>query len=203
MNTPYGAYPFPREMRHGVWSVTKTAAGMLTLLRMAQKYGDEVLDYRIRDYLDVTATHDGWEHVTFRNAMSMATGIGTGTLNIDPNNIGSGDASNPSNNAGVDDYMAWYLEPTLAGKLDEVFKIPSYPWGPGEHARYRDRDIFTLSAALESFYKKKEGDGRRPLADDGRRGLSADRHSPHLHDPDPGDQWAWNADTGLGNLCVD
>ena len=158
MNTPYGAYPFPREMRHGVWSVTKTAAGMLTLLRMAQKYGDEVLDYRIRDYLDVTATHDGWEHVTFRNAMSMATGIGTGTLNIDPNNIGSGDASNPSNNAGVDDYMAWYLEPTLAGKLDEVFKIPSYPWGPGEHARYRDRDIFTLSAALESFYKKKEGE---------------------------------------------
>lgn len=158
MNTPYGPYPFPREMRHGVWSVTKTAAGMLTLLRMAQKYGDEVLDYRIRDYLDVTAAHDGWEHVTFRNAMSMATGIGTGTLNIDPNIIGTGDASNPSNKAGFDDYMAWYLEPTLAGKLDEVFKIPSYPWGPGEHARYRDRDIFTLSAALESLYREKEGE---------------------------------------------
>lgn len=157
MDTPYGPYPFPREMRHGVWSVTKTAAGMLTLMRLAEKYGVEVLDYRIRDYLDVTATHDGWENVTFRNAMSMATGIGTGTLEVEPNVIGTGDASNPANNAGIDDYMAWYLAPTLAEKLGEVFRIPGYPWGPGENARYRDRDIFTLSAAMESLYKKKEG----------------------------------------------
>ena len=157
MNTPWGPYPFPREMRHGVWSVTKTAAGMLTLMRMAQKYGDEVLDYRIRDYLDVTATHNGWDDVTFRNAMSMATGIGMGTLNVDPNVIGLGDSSDPENNAGFDKYMAWYLAPTLKEKLTEAFKIPSYPWGPGEHARYRDRDIFTLSAALESLLKKKEG----------------------------------------------
>ena len=157
MDTPWGPYPFPREMRHGVWSVTKTAAGMLTLMRMAQKYGYEVLDYRIRDYLDVTATHDGWDDVTFRHAMSMATGIGTGTLDVSPNNIGVGDASNRENNAGFDDYMAWYLAPTLEQKLGEMFKIPSYPWGPGENARYRDRDIFTLSAALESLLKKKEG----------------------------------------------
>ncbi len=157
MDTPFGPYPYPREMRHGVWSVTKTAAGLVTLLRMAQKYGNDVLDYRIRDYLDVTATHDGWENVTFRHAMSMATGIGTGTLNVKPNIIGLGDASNPANNAGFDDYMAWYLAPTLKAKLGEVFRVPSYPWGPGEHARYRDRDIFTLSAALESLYKQKEG----------------------------------------------
>ena len=39
MDTPFGPYPFPHEMRHGVWSVGKTAAGMLTLLRMAEKYG--------------------------------------------------------------------------------------------------------------------------------------------------------------------
>jgi len=157
MHTPYGNYPYPREMRHGVWSVTKTAAGLLTLMRMAQKYGDEVLDYRIRDYVDVTATHDGWNDVTFRNAMSMATGIGTGTLDVNPNIIGSGDASDPANNGGFDDYMAWYLAPTLTAKLAEVFKVPSYPWGPGVHARYRDRDIFTLSAALAGLYRAKEG----------------------------------------------
>ena len=40
MRTAYGDYPYPREMRHGVWSVTKTAAGLLTLMRMAHKYGD-------------------------------------------------------------------------------------------------------------------------------------------------------------------
>jgi len=158
MATPYGDYPYPREMRHGVWSVTKSAAGFVTLSRMAQKYGDEILDYSVKNYVDVTAEHDGWDQVTFRHAMSMATGVGTGTLDVNPNNIGVGDASNPENNAGIDAYMAWYLAPTLKEKLDEVFKIPSYPWGPGEHARYRDRDIFTLSAAIDGLYREKEGE---------------------------------------------
>ena len=159
MRTPYGDYPFPREMRHGVWSVTKTAAGLVTLLRMAQKYGDEVLDYRIHDYLDVTATHDGWDNVTFRHAMSMTTGVGTGTLNTNPNIIGSGDASGSSDEEEFAAYMAWYLAPTLKEKLRHVFAVPDYPWRPGVHARYRDRDIFTLSAALASLYRSKEGPG--------------------------------------------
>lgn len=158
MNTPFGPYPYPHEMRHGVWSVTKTAAGMLALMRVAQKYGDEVLDYKIKDYVDVTADHEGWENVTFRNTFSMATGVGTGTLNVTPNNIGTGDASSPSNNAGYDDYMTWYFAPTLEEKLDEMFKIPSYPWGPGEHARYRDRDIFMGSVALEALLREREGE---------------------------------------------
>ena len=127
-------------------------------MRMAQKYGDEVLDYRIGDYLDVTADHDGWDNVTFRHAFSMATGIGTGTQDVSPNDIGVSDASNPANNAGFDDYMAWYFAPTLDEKLDEIFRIPSFPWGPGEHARYRDRDIFAGAAALEALLRDKEGE---------------------------------------------
>ncbi len=158
MDTPFGPYPYPHEMRHGVWSVTKSAAGMLTLMRMAHKYGYEVLDYHINDYLDINAKHDGWENVTFRQVVSMATGIGTGTHNVTPNNIGAGDASRPQNNAGFDEYMDWYFAPTLEEKLDEVFKVPSYPWGPGEHARYRDRDIFVGSAALEALLREKEGE---------------------------------------------
>ncbi|MBW2543772.1 MAG: hypothetical protein JRF15_16960 [Deltaproteobacteria bacterium] len=157
MDTPYGPYPYPREMRHGVWSVTKTAAGFVTLLRMAQKYGDEILDYKIADYLDVTAPHKGWDEVKFRHASSMATGIGTGPTNTDPNIIGSGDASGGADPAALAAYMDWYLAPTLAAKLHHVFQVPNYPWGPGEFARYRDRDIFTLSAALDSLYKRKEG----------------------------------------------
>ena len=158
MDTPFGPYPYPHEMRHGVWSVTKSAAGMVTLMRMAHKYGYEILDYHINDYLDISAKHDGWKNVTFRNVFSMATGIGTGTNNVTPNNIGAGDASRPQNNAGFDDYMAWYFAPTLEEKLDEVFKVPSYPWGPGEYARYRDRDIFVGSAALEALLREKEGE---------------------------------------------
>ena len=158
MNTFFGPYPYPHEMRHGVWSVTKTMAGMLTLMRMAQKYGYEILDYKIVDYLNINADHDGWKDVTFRNVFSMATGIGTGSHNVNPNYIGVGDASRPANNAGFDDYMAWYFAPSLEDKLNEIYKISSYPWGPGEHARYRDRDIFIGAAALEALFREKEGD---------------------------------------------
>ena len=158
MNTPFGPYPYPHEMRHGVWSVTKTMAGMLTLMRMAQKYGYEILDYKIVDYLNINVDHDGWKDVTFRNVFSMATGIGTGSHNVNPNYIGVGDASRPANNAGFDDYMAWYFAPSLEDKLNEIYKISSYPWGPGEHARYRDRDIFIGAAALEALFREKEGD---------------------------------------------
>ena len=54
--------------------------------------------------------------MTFRNVFSMATGIGTGSHNVSPNHIGVGDASRPVNNAGFDDYMAWYFAPYIERK---------------------------------------------------------------------------------------
>jgi len=153
MATPYGDYPYPREMRHGVWSVTKTATGLVTLLRMAQKYGDEILDYKIKDLVEVTADHDGWEDVTLRHAMSMATGIGPGTTNINPNNFSDGNYD-----VDYDEYVDWMFAPTAQEKLDRLFTIPSYPWGPGEIPRYRDRDIFVGAAAMANLYREKEGD---------------------------------------------
>lgn len=107
MNTAYGDYPYPREMRHGVWSATKSLTGLVTLLRMAQKYGDEILDYKVRDYFHVTADHDGYDSVTLRHALSMATR--TGTENVDPNNISDGYIY-----SDFEAYKAWYLAPPLA-----------------------------------------------------------------------------------------
>ena len=150
--TPYGDYPFPEEMRHGVWSVTKSMLGMVAMLRMAQKYGDEVFALKIRDYLDVTADHGGWDEVTFGDALNMATGIGAGSNNVDPNNILDGYIE-----ADQDVYDAWYLVPGLDEKLAYVFRNANHPWGPGVHARYRDRDIFVLSAAMDSLLKSREG----------------------------------------------
>ena len=153
MATPYGDYPYPRQMRHGVWSVTKTATGLVTLLRMAQKYGDEILDYKIKDLVEVTAEHDGWDDVTLRHAMSMATGIGPGTTNVNPNRFGDGNYD-----VDYDEYVDWMFAPTAQEKLDRLFTIPSYPWGPGEIPRYRDRDIFVGAAAMANLYRQKEGD---------------------------------------------
>jgi CubicO group peptidase (beta-lactamase class C family) len=150
--TPYGPYPYPHAMRHGIWSVTKSAAGMVAALRMAQKYGDEIFDYRIRDLLEVNADHSGWDEVTIGHALSMATGVGAGSENVSPNNITDGYIF-----ADQDAYDAWYLAPTLEEKLWHVFQQSNHPWGPGEHVRYRDRDIFLLAAALSSLLRQKEG----------------------------------------------
>jgi CubicO group peptidase (beta-lactamase class C family) len=43
------------RMRFGVWSVTKSVASAVAVLRLAQKYGGEVLDAEIKDYLKITA----------------------------------------------------------------------------------------------------------------------------------------------------
>ena len=149
--TPYGDFPYLYEMRHGMWSVTKSMAGMVTALRMAQKYGDEIFEYKIRDYLNVTATHDGWDEVTIGHALNMATGIGAGSDKITPNSITDGYL------ADTKEYDAWYVAPSNNEKLSYVFRNPNKPWGPGVHARYRDRDAYTHSAAQASLLRSKEG----------------------------------------------
>lgn len=150
--TPYGDYPYPNVMRHGIWSATKTTHGLVTMLYMAQKYGDEIFDYKFVDWLKVNAPHDGWKDVTLGHAVSMATGIGTGTENVAPNYISDGyiESDRP-------EYDAWYLAPTNKEKLHHLFQVPNHPWGPGEHVRYRDRDIYVLAAALDAILKVKEG----------------------------------------------
>ena len=64
-------------MRHGVFSVTKSLGAAVALLRLAQKYGDAVLDEKLVDYLPPgSQPHPGWDGVTFADALDMATGIG-------------------------------------------------------------------------------------------------------------------------------
>jgi hypothetical protein len=149
--TPYGDYPYLYEMRHGMWSVTKSMGGMVTALRMAEKYGDEIFEYKIKDYLNVSATHDGWDKVTIGDALNMASGIGVGSTKVTPNSIMDGYM------ADTKEYDAWYVAPSNSEKLKYVFQNPNQPWGPGVHARYRDRDAYTHSASQASLLQSKEG----------------------------------------------
>ena len=75
-HTRFGPYPYCEEMRHGVQSMSKSLGGLLSMLRLAQKFGDQVFGLKIADYLTVTAEHDGWADVTFADALNMVTGIG-------------------------------------------------------------------------------------------------------------------------------
>ena len=87
--TPYGAYPYPLEMRFGVRSVMKAVAPPLALLRLAEVYGPYVLNLRIGDY--VPGLDPKWSRIRFIDAANMATGFGgTGTLKTHPNDEDDG-----------------------------------------------------------------------------------------------------------------
>src|SRR5690606_40675766 len=52
----------------------------------------------------------------------------------------------------------WYRARSEAEKVEMLNKVGDYPWGPGLVARYRDRDMFALGAAMDNFLKFMEGE---------------------------------------------
>jgi hypothetical protein len=149
-HTRFGDFPYCNEMRHGVFSVTKTAGAALSLLWLAQTYGPQVLDLKIADFLDVTADHDGWNEVTFRDAIDMATGIGEKA----PHRVSSSYDFEDDEDQYLDRFG---VEPTAQGKLDIAFLAGNYEWGPGEVGRYNTIHTFVLAAAMDAYLKSVEG----------------------------------------------
>lgn len=149
--TRFGPYPYCRQMRHGVFSITKSMGAAVALLRLAQKYGDEVLALKIKDYVPVTAAHDGWEQVTFADALNMATGIGDNWPQREPNDI-MADENTPKM------IQQWSRKArTAKEKLEVSFSYGKYSWGPGEVLRYNSTHTFVLAAAMDSFLKRQAG----------------------------------------------
>ena len=146
----YGDYPYCRQMRHGVYSVTKTMGAALSLLRLAQKFGPGVFDSRIADYIDINVDHDGWDKVTFANVLSMAVGVGYKSPVRDPLRFQPIE-DNPT-------FYHWMKLLDAEEKLSNAFDVGgNYPWGPGEVARYDSMHTFILSAAMDSYLKTREG----------------------------------------------
>jgi hypothetical protein len=148
--TRFGPYPYCRQMRHVVFSVTKSMGAAVALLRLAQKYGDEVLALKIKDYVPVTAAHDGWEQVTFADALNMATDIGDNWPQREPNDI-MADENKPKM------LQQWLKARTAKEKLDISFSYGKYPWGPREVLRYNSVNTFVLAVARDSFLKRQAG----------------------------------------------
>lgn len=148
--TRAGPHPYCREMRHAVFSITKSLGAGVAMLWLAEKYGPEVFNERIVDYVSIPADHDGWANVTFGNALDMVTGIG----NTVPEKVDfyvEADATHISR-------MVWRAD-SILDKLNAVAHYENYPWGPGEVFRYRTPDTTVLSAALEAYLREKEGPG--------------------------------------------
>ena len=147
--TRAGPYPYCRHLRHYVRSVSKSLGAAVTLLWLAQQYGDQVFDLKIKDYITVTASHDGWEPVTFGDALNMATGIGDNAPYQRPNE--------PLADEGGPKMRRFWRAQTAKERLDIAFAYGKYPWGPGEVFRYNNTHTFVLAAAMDSFLKHKVG----------------------------------------------
>ena len=147
-----GPLPWCDRARFGVWSATKALANATALLRLAQKYGPEVFELKIADYVPQAAHSAAWREVRFGDAINMATGIGDGSAKRDPNDINDGYIG-PS-------YAHWYEARSVADKVAAIIRTSHrYPWPPGQVARYRDQDMFMLGVAMDGFLKRKEGPG--------------------------------------------
>jgi hypothetical protein len=148
-HTRYGPFPYCREMRHGVFSVTKSLGGAVALLRLAQKYGDGVLDEKLTDYLPPGMAHAGWDGVTFADALSMATGIGDLKPVREPND--------PLADENKPKMFRWVGLRTAKEKLEGALAYGKYPWGRGEVLRYNSTQTFVLAAAMDAYLKRREG----------------------------------------------
>ena len=166
VHTRHGAYPYPRAMRFGLWSATKAAFGTTALLRLAMHLGPGIAETRVRDAIEVAAGHDGWNDVTIRDCLDMATGVGTAGREAGPADIYADNLTEPAfAEAGAEQaashraYRDWYVARSRADKLARAFACPSYPWGPGEVARYRDQDLFMAGVAMDAVWKRERGPG--------------------------------------------
>ncbi|MDZ7748836.1 MAG: hypothetical protein U5K43_08280 [Halofilum sp. (in: g-proteobacteria)] len=176
--TPQGPFPYPTRMRFGVWSVTKSVGPALGMLRLAEKYGDWVFNLELLDGTSTsTPRMTAWEGVTFGDALNMATGLGGGNIQANPNNIYVDYTFGGS-------YDEWYRARSEAEKVAMLDKVGNYPWGPGEVVRYRDRDMFSLGVAMDNFLKSRRGRGRKHLAHGRERGARTHRYPSRTHEHD-------------------
>jgi len=146
----YGDFPYCQQMRHSVFSFTKTMGAGLAMFRLAQKFGPDVFDLYISDFVDVQADHAGWDKVTFGHALSMATGVGYKGRSGSDGGFNTADA----------DFGLIRMATTLGQqeKLRVAFALgDNYEWGPGERARYDSMHTFILSAAMDAYLKEREG----------------------------------------------
>ncbi len=145
-----GPLPWCDRTRFGIWSVTKAYANEVALLRLAQKYGPGVFDLKIRDYVPEVAAYPAWANVRFDDCINMATGLGNGSAQREPNDAVDG---------YIDEtYNDWADAPSRAAKVAALLRIARvYPWGPGEVVRYRDQDMYVLGEAMDRYLKSKEG----------------------------------------------
>ena len=137
-STRHGPYPYPDEMRHGLYSVTMSLAGALAMMYLEERYEEDVFGALITDYVPALATHAGWQGVTFSHTLNMVTGT-----------------------AGGEDAERLYSTLIVAETAEEAIRniagLGDAPEPPGRKFNYASTNLFVLSYAMQKFVEKKEG----------------------------------------------
>jgi len=136
-HTRSGPYPYPLEMRHGVFSVTKSLAMGLSMFFVAERYGEDIFEELIVDYIPDLADHPGWQGVTFEDTFCMATGTQGGETG---ENIGP-----------------FIYARTEEDKIATINVLPDAAPAPGTTFNYASTNTFVLSYALNRYVKAMEG----------------------------------------------
>ncbi len=135
--TRSGPYPYPLEMRHGVFSVTKSIGMGLSMFFAAEKYGEDIFDEKIVDFVPALADHPGWQNVTFEDALCMVTGTQGGETG--------------------DNIAGFILARTSEDKIAAISALPDAAPEPATEFNYASTNTFTVSYALNQYVKAKEG----------------------------------------------
>lgn len=136
-NTRSGPYPYPLEMRHGVFSVTKSLAMGLSMFFAAERYGEDIFDEKIVDYVPSLADHPGWQGVTIEDAFCMATGTQGGETG--------------------ENIVPFIYARTEEDKIAAINVLPDAAPAPGTTFNYASTNTFVLSYALNQYVKAMEG----------------------------------------------
>lgn len=156
VETPFGPHPYPRDMRVGVWSATKSLIPGMAAMRLARKHGTAFLDTPLVSYFaegdELTYRNDAararWQGVTIRHALTMTTGMGATGY----------EANWAKDNPNT---YQWAYSYDLADQVRHYFNVDPNPAvsGPGEKMVYIDQDSWIGTLAMERFLQSKEGDG--------------------------------------------
>ena len=162
--TAAGDYPYPRAMKFGIWSATKTAFCTIACMRIAELTGEDPRNYQVADLIPEAKDIPGWQGISIGHCLDMASGIGTVASNPEPLNIFADYLLDyeqaKAQDRGLESYehyFDWFMAPSAHGKNVSAFACPSFPWKPGTVTRYRDQDLYIAGAALDAFLKLKCG----------------------------------------------
>jgi hypothetical protein len=140
-HTRYGVYPYCEYMRAPSYSTSKSAFVSVALMRLAQKYDQDVANLLIKDYVPEAAESPGdWREVTFNNVLDMATGNYQSAGNM----VDEEHWDNPF-------WIAEYYDEKIAAAFNWPHSAP-----PGTQWVYRTSDTFILTRAMQNYLETLE-----------------------------------------------